>query len=533
VWIKIDLSPPLKCYDIGKQFMSFRPSFVTYAAIALVLAGLLAGGLYLNSQSVVAQTALPDNAVLNGYAWSSNIGWIKLASGPGDSSSFGVSIKDGVLDGYGWSPHVGWLQFDSSLLGPSGAGVSGGARFVSNALVGWARFCTALGSGCGGVWSSNPQNGGWDGWLLLGGGSLPGGGVKLAADNKLSGYAWGGENLGWVDFSKVFIGEGFIANCSVSPTQISVGEQATWRAWVGNDVNYQDPNDYEVSWIFSSGGDAMPGEYDYGDEITNTYNTEGTYTGRATITDGATSKTATCQANLTVGEGGDNELEVIVEGDGVVTTVDAHNETSSCGDGDSCYSFHDDGDVVTLTATPGTDISFVGWEGDCSGTSPTCTLTMNADKSVTATFEESQKFDLFIEYGPRQRDIWVNYQIHNLEDPEGHNSTEATVRAELRSGVEWEGTITLEMPIVNLQDKTPNGSDRPSVIVGTITLSPDQPESLTKLKIHFPTDGQPISGLVSPYAGNYRFYVTATASGSADVEKPLDFSYIDLRESEN
>ena len=45
--------------------------------------------------------------------------------------------------------------------------------------------------------------------------------------------------------------------------------------------------------------------------------------------------------------------------------------------------------AVTLTAS-WTDAThaFSGWGGDCSGTEPTCELTMDADKTVTATFAE-------------------------------------------------------------------------------------------------------------------------------------------------
>jgi len=44
---------------------------------------------------------------------------------------------------------------------------------------------------------------------------------------------------------------------------------------------------------------------------------------------------------------------------------------------------------VTLTATPRDGNVFVGWAGSCSGTSPTCTLSAGADKSVVAVFGPS------------------------------------------------------------------------------------------------------------------------------------------------
>jgi hypothetical protein len=44
------------------------------------------------------------------------------------------------------------------------------------------------------------------------------------------------------------------------------------------------------------------------------------------------------------------------------------------------------GTAVTLTATADPGSRFAGWSGDCTGTSPTCTLPMTAPRSVTATF---------------------------------------------------------------------------------------------------------------------------------------------------
>ncbi len=60
-------------------------------------------------------------------------------------------------------------------------------------------------------------------------------------------------------------------------------------------------------------------------------------------------------------------------GHGVVTpTVGAHEYLS--------------GTAVVVTATAQADSTFAGWSGACSGTSPTCTVAMDANKQVTATF---------------------------------------------------------------------------------------------------------------------------------------------------
>ena len=44
------------------------------------------------------------------------------------------------------------------------------------------------------------------------------------------------------------------------------------------------------------------------------------------------------------------------------------------------------GQTVTLQATPNTGYTFSGWSGDLTGTANPATLTMNANKSVTANF---------------------------------------------------------------------------------------------------------------------------------------------------
>ena len=46
--------------------------------------------------------------------------------------------------------------------------------------------------------------------------------------------------------------------------------------------------------------------------------------------------------------------------------------------------------IVTLTATPAVGFEFSGWSGDLSGAINPSTITMDANKSVTATFTEIQ-----------------------------------------------------------------------------------------------------------------------------------------------
>ena len=44
---------------------------------------------------------------------------------------------------------------------------------------------------------------------------------------------------------------------------------------------------------------------------------------------------------------------------------------------------------MTLTATPDSGSHFAGWSGGCTSQALTCMVTMNAAKSVTATFTDT------------------------------------------------------------------------------------------------------------------------------------------------
>jgi hypothetical protein len=62
----------------------------------------------------------------------------------------------------------------------------------------------------------------------------------------------------------------------------------------------------------------------------------------------------------------------------------AAGTTINCGT--TCSATIASGTVVTLTATADASSTFAGWSGACTGTTATCTVTMSAARSVTATF---------------------------------------------------------------------------------------------------------------------------------------------------
>lgn len=74
-------------------------------------------------------------------------------------------------------------------------------------------------------------------------------------------------------------------------------------------------------------------------------------------------------------------VSVKLAGNGGVSSAD---KVISCGS--KCVGNYTLGTVVTLTAKPASNITFVGWSGACSGAQLTCSVTVNDALSVTATF---------------------------------------------------------------------------------------------------------------------------------------------------
>jgi hypothetical protein len=151
---------------------------------------------------------------LDGYAWSSTIGWISLncaTGGTGGSnvcatSNYKVTINSNrTVTGYAWSSTVGWIRFGGLSAFPAGSGTTAANAAVTGTypnltFTGWARACagTASPAGTCDTMANNSVGGGWDGWI-----SLQGTGYAVAA-NMSSGfttpsYAWGSQVVGWID----------------------------------------------------------------------------------------------------------------------------------------------------------------------------------------------------------------------------------------------------------------------------------------------------------------------------------------------
>ena len=69
-------------------------------------------------------------------------------------------------------------------------------------------------------------------------------------------------------------------------------------------------------------------------------------------------------------------------------TVTSNPAGIDCGNG--CSAAFAPNTVITLTATPTAGSLFSGWSGACTGSTNSCQVTMDAAKSVTATFTAVQ-----------------------------------------------------------------------------------------------------------------------------------------------
>lgn len=79
----------------------------------------------------------------------------------------------------------------------------------------------------------------------------------------------------------------------------------------------------------------------------------------------------------------DHELSVTKDGQGKLTSSPTGIDC-----GVQCSQTFEEGTTVELTAEPDPGWNFTGWSGACSGTDKRCTVTMDADESIHAQFEQ-------------------------------------------------------------------------------------------------------------------------------------------------
>ena len=147
----------------------------------------LLAGYFSNVYISPAKAQSTSNKYFTGYAWSDNIGWISFATSTNGNNQVTIDSSTGDLNGYAWSDNIGWVKF-GGLSGFPGSGSN--ANFNGSNITGWARACAGtINSDC----NSSDRTDGWDGWINF---------YNLSKDpsNNISGYAWGSDVVGWINF---------------------------------------------------------------------------------------------------------------------------------------------------------------------------------------------------------------------------------------------------------------------------------------------------------------------------------------------
>ena len=162
------------------------------------------------------------------------------------------------------------------------------------------------------------------------------------------------------------------ATASASPTS---GQAPLTVNFTGSATGGTVP--YSYSWTFGDGGSSTS------QNPSHTYSSNGEYTATLTVTD-LSFANASATVNITVEEAGTTaDLSLAVE---TGAPAPGQGGTTNPSPGNHSYSI---GSTVSVNSIPNTDYRFSKWAGDISETSlfnSTSDLTMDNDKSLSATF---------------------------------------------------------------------------------------------------------------------------------------------------
>ena len=142
------------------------------------------------------------------------------------------------------------------------------------------------------------------------------------------------------------------------------------------------PYYYSPDSFFLGSAPPVWGIVDISGHLRGTPTAEGTFTFNVCVVDLVGAKTCG-PTSVKVNPAGGSVLTVTMAGTGS-GTVAFSPAGIACGA--TCTRTYANGTSVTLTATPATGSTFAGWGGACSGTG-TCVVTIDANKTVTATFD--------------------------------------------------------------------------------------------------------------------------------------------------
>jgi hypothetical protein len=232
--------------------------------------------------------------------------------------------------------------------------------------------------------TGTPINGATIGFTVAG--VNPTTGTGTTNESGVATFSYTGTNAGDDQISACYNAD------STGPCEAQASATKTWTGVtpVTHDLNVNITGNGSVTSTPS--GIACPGdctnEYSEGASVslTPTPSSGFTFSGWSGACSGNGACNVTMSADQTVGAtftpvAVTRTLDVSVGGAGSVVS-----DPAGIACPDSCSATFADGASVTLTATADDGSTFTGWGGACSGNAG-CTVTMNADQSVTATFE--------------------------------------------------------------------------------------------------------------------------------------------------
>lgn len=209
---------------------------------------------------------------------------------------------------------------------------------------------------------------------------------------------------------------------------------------------------------------------------------------------------ASCTVNVSVPQPEYNNLTIIIEGQGEVST------SPSAIDEDEYIS----GTAVELTAIPDSGWYFAGWSGDLTGTNSTDTVNMNIDRAVTATFIE-------VEEEPEYNFLTINTVGNGTV-----TASPSSVEGEYLSGTAVELTA---VPASGWKFDGWSGDLTGTNLTDTVTMYMDRAVTAAFIEIQEEPDpdlGLSLTKIASPssvYLGDeVEFIITVTNTGDVDLE---------------
>lgn len=256
-------------------------------ATLIVCIGVLLSTSQITSAAV---TGIPGQIELDGYMWSSTIGWISLNCKTGGTGAInicgsGINQSDyrvvigtnGLVTGYAWSSNIGWIRFGGLSQFPLDAGNPEESPGVNRArlmgvysktnpdltFAGWARACAGTAAGDCSTMTSRID--GWNGWISLKGDNYQ---LRFNANGTMyttntsgktakDGFFWGSSVVGWIgaDDSMNWSSNSGVLTCTLADLSnscvctIATGQSTcpVTLSWVFSPNNIANPNVYRTT----------------------------------------------------------------------------------------------------------------------------------------------------------------------------------------------------------------------------------------------------------------------------------------------